>query len=376
MNASSVPKMTFAEEVITKRRLASHAVYPSRHPRLPPCPLLAPGCPRAHRLQPRLPGTHPAGCRLRRHGPLDLAVRRRTPAPGSALCGNPPQSAAGLLARPRRVGSPLQRRSGSAAATPAPATQATPGPRPDPGALPRPLRPRSRRGRPWPGQEWHHPLPRLRHGLPHLPRPTLHRRADGRPRWRPPQGGHPPPAPPHRGRRCAASIAPVRPGVLQRRRDPLLAGGTLPVPDAAGLPRSKGRPPQGAERLARVLLLEAQRLGPLHLARRRWPFGPGVGGRPRAQSPRPAGKAGTRAVDLWLLGLPAVLGVVAEPDVSAAVRDRVELPTTAGGEGQDVQPQAGGASVPGGSGVGVAERVGVVALCAAVDAAPRRAAIE
>jgi hypothetical protein len=161
MNASSVPKMTFAQEVIPTRRLASHAVYPHRHHRLPPCPLLTPRCPRPDRLQPGLSGPYPLGCRVRRHGPSDLAVRRWTSTRGSSRRRNPAQSLTGLFADPARVGRPQQRCPDSASAPPTPPPQTTAGPRSDFGALPRSLLLGPQGDRPRSGQEWHDALPKL-----------------------------------------------------------------------------------------------------------------------------------------------------------------------------------------------------------------------
>src|SRR5262249_50297010 len=142
------------------------------------------------------------------------------------------------------------------------------GHRPAPGPLPRPAPPRREGGLPWRSPRRHQPLPRLRHLLRHPQGPPLHPGPNRGPARRPPAGRHPAVAAAGGQGRRATTLLVAGSGLLRRGRDPLLAGGPPPVLDAPAAARPRARPPQRAERLARIRRLEAERLVALHLDRR------------------------------------------------------------------------------------------------------------
>src|SRR5512135_713283 len=184
MDASPFRTMTFGHRVITGGSHAPEPSYPRPQPG-PPIRRTAPASPppvpglqaQDHRQRPLVA---PAGRRRSDH----LAVRclptperrplRRDGAPGTA----------GHAARLRRTAAAAQRRTRRSSAQGAAHTPPAAGPRPDLDPLPRSAVPRPQRGLPWPGQERHQPLPRLRHRLRRPQGAALHRRPDRRDKGR------------------------------------------------------------------------------------------------------------------------------------------------------------------------------------------------
>ena len=174
MNASSVPRMVLVNRTVPVRRLACHALYhhslrraAARRPTLAVLPAPARFQPHLHRrrLPPRL---------VHRLLPPLLPSRRLLGPGHRAVPRDHSQGHPQGLAQPRRPVAPpqprLERRGAALLASPPAAGRHRPGVDP----LPRPADARLERGLPRAGQERHQSLPRLRHRLRQLPRPTLH----------------------------------------------------------------------------------------------------------------------------------------------------------------------------------------------------------
>src|SRR6266545_96905 len=299
--------------------------------------------------------------------PHQLAGRRlRQPARG-ALGQCRPRRLAGYLARLCRAATPPQPRPRRRPAQgPAPTSPAA-GVRPDLGALPRPAPALRRRGLPRSGQEWHHPLPRLRHLLRPPQGPTLHRRPDRREACRAAGGGSAAAvAAGGAGWRAAALLA-VGQGVLLGGGHPLPAAGALRLADAAGGTRPPSQPPRRPLRQPGVPHLEAWRLGAVHHdgQGRRDGHVPCV--RQVPQPARRAGPARTRdaGVRLGRHG-PALVAAMGQGDLPPALRHRDQLPADAPGTHPHQYARPAVAAVVRGRGPDPAQRLGVAALGGAV----------
>ena len=104
-------------------------------------------------------------------------------------------------------------------------------------------------------------------------------------------------APPSPQGRDSRPVPGLGSRVLQRRRDPLFAGGADAVPDAGGGPRPQAGPPAGPQRLAGLQGDEAERLVRVHPERSSEAHGDGADLR---QVPEPARRRGKKGREPWI----------------------------------------------------------------------------
>src|SRR6516162_345456 len=372
MNASPVRRMMLDHDIMSPRRLASHAVYSHRQPGASSGHATTAPTHGPDRFRTNLSGHHPAYHSLRRLCSTYFSLRRRPRLATRPFDRNRSPGALGQPPRPSPPGTTCQQDPAGQFALLA-GTSTPPGPRPDAAALPRSTLCPGQRTLPRPSQERHHALPRLRHRLPDPTRPACDAGSELRPPGR------------ELGRRsatsaslgpssgCSSQTAAVGPRFLQRRGHPLLASGPLPVFAAGAAEGSPGGSSQGSRRDAGVRLLAAWRFWLVSAASDGGPNGHGGHLRPLPQPGGSAWQERSAAAGVRLLGLASRSSAAGERSVSSAFWHRDELPADEPMPCADLYAASGGSLVLGGGVVVVAQRLGVAVLAGVVGQASWRA---